>query len=75
VYFQYSSRDEISAPSAPETPNNILLITVLNILYPVTIDVLQRVFEKYGPIQKIIIFSKSGTLSTRESDTRARARA
>jgi polypyrimidine tract-binding protein 1 len=63
VYFQYSSREEISAPSAAETPNNILLITVLNILYPVTIDVLQRVFEKYGPMQKIIIFSKSGKFS------------
>jgi len=59
VYFQYSNRDEISAPPSVEEQNNILLVTVLNVLYPVTIETLHQIFSKYGSILKIIVFSKT----------------
>eukprot|EP01098_Paradermamoeba_levis_P008765 TRINITY_DN361_c0_g1_i1.p1 TRINITY_DN361_c0_g1~~TRINITY_DN361_c0_g1_i1.p1 ORF type:complete len:501 (-),score=101.83 TRINITY_DN361_c0_g1_i1:252-1529(-) len=67
VYLQFSNRDEISSPQssvAQQNPSqqqqtNILLVTVQNVLYPVTIDVLHQVFSKYGSILKIVIFSKS----------------
>eukprot|EP00013_Stygamoeba_regulata_P013780 CAMPEP_0177684718 /NCGR_PEP_ID=MMETSP0447-20121125/32584_1 /TAXON_ID=0 /ORGANISM="Stygamoeba regulata, Strain BSH-02190019" /LENGTH=473 /DNA_ID=CAMNT_0019194591 /DNA_START=522 /DNA_END=1943 /DNA_ORIENTATION=- len=80
IFFQYSSRDEIStpahsntqsAPSAgvggggvgvgnnPEAPNTILLVSVLNMVFPVGMDVLNRIFSKYGQILKIVIFQKS----------------
>jgi len=67
VYFQYSNREEISAPSVVEEQNNILLVTVMNVLYPVTIETLHQIFSKYGTILKIIIFSKtdrSGSLQS-----------
>ncbi len=44
-----------------ETPNNILLITILNLVYPVTIEALHQIFSKYGTVLKIIIFQKNGT--------------
>eukprot|EP01098_Paradermamoeba_levis_P011226 TRINITY_DN47_c0_g1_i2.p1 TRINITY_DN47_c0_g1~~TRINITY_DN47_c0_g1_i2.p1 ORF type:complete len:334 (-),score=96.69 TRINITY_DN47_c0_g1_i2:644-1645(-) len=72
VYFQFSTRDEIQAPqTATATPmadekfqlgqqNSILLVTILNVLYPINIDVLHQIFSKYGTILKIAIFSKNG---------------
>lgn len=63
VYFQFSTRDEIQAPSnAPSTPpqNSILLVTIQNVLYPITIDILHQIFSKYGSILKIAIFTKTG---------------
>lgn len=63
VYFQYSNRDEISALQPPaqkqEQQNHILLVTVLNVLYTVDINILHRVFSKYGTILKIVIFNKT----------------
>lgn len=66
IYFQYSKREEITNDSPPQRRNNeevevqssILLVTILNVQYPITIDILHRVFVKYGEILKIIIFSK-----------------
>jgi len=42
-----------------EQANHVLLVTVLNMLYPVGIEVLHRIFSKYGTILKIVIFQKS----------------
>jgi polypyrimidine tract-binding protein 2 len=36
-------------------------VTVLNVLYTVDINILHRVFSKYGTILKIVIFNKTGT--------------
>jgi len=59
-YFQYSKRKEITSPQDEAKPNHILLVTVLNMAYPVTIEILHQVFSKYGIINKIIIFNKKG---------------
>ncbi|KAL6058089.1 Polypyrimidine tract-binding protein 2 [Balamuthia mandrillaris] len=59
-YFQYSNRNEITTTPEDEQPNHILLVSVLNLAYPVTIDTLYQVFSKFGAIVRIIIFNKKG---------------
>ncbi len=46
-------------------PNRILLITIHNPLYPITVDVLHQVFSPHGFVEKIVTFQKSaGQLSS-----------
>lgn len=59
IYFGYSNRDVITVQPHVETPKPILLVTISNLIYPVTIEVLYGVFSKYGAVAKIVIFSKS----------------
>eukprot|EP00899_Mesostigma_viride_P018153 jgi/Mesvir1/26339/Mv22515-RA.3 len=40
-------------------PNKILLITIHHAIYSITTDVLHQVFSPYGPVDKVVIFSKS----------------
>eukprot|EP00741_Cyanophora_paradoxa_P012496 tig00020610_g12075.t1 len=66
------SRNPSSAPSDEQggprgqqqeaPPNRILLVTISNPLYPITVDVLNQVFSPYGSIEKIVIFQKSAGL-------------
>jgi len=73
-YVQYSSHTELTVPQEEqETPNHILLVSVINLVYPVTIDILHQVFSKYGSIKKIIIFSKKGFQSLIEFTDRGSA--
>eukprot|EP00696_Hemimastix_kukwesjijk_P013077 gnl/Hemi2/26408_TR8863_c0_g1_i3.p2 gnl/Hemi2/26408_TR8863_c0_g1~~gnl/Hemi2/26408_TR8863_c0_g1_i3.p2 ORF type:complete len:550 (-),score=155.11 gnl/Hemi2/26408_TR8863_c0_g1_i3:83-1600(-) len=82
IYYQYSSRTEITQSNNPtppmnlgglgamggggggsETANPILLTTILNVLYPITIETLMQIFSKYGAVLKMILFnSKSGAI-------------
>eukprot|EP01113_Clastostelium_recurvatum_P014172 TRINITY_DN1767_c0_g1_i1.p1 TRINITY_DN1767_c0_g1~~TRINITY_DN1767_c0_g1_i1.p1 ORF type:complete len:547 (+),score=171.99 TRINITY_DN1767_c0_g1_i1:136-1641(+) len=41
-------------------PSRILLVTILNVLYPITVDVLHQVFGPHGSVEKIVIFQKKG---------------
>jgi hnRNP-L/PTB/hephaestus splicing factor len=43
-------------------PNRILLITIHNPLYPITVDVLHQVFSPHGFVEKIVTFQKSAGL-------------
>ncbi|UJR13752.1 hypothetical protein I4U23_000762 [Adineta vaga] len=40
-------------------PNCVLRLTIINMLYPVTIDVLHQIFSKFGTVLKIITFTKN----------------
>ena len=40
-------------------PNRILLISIYNPLYPITLDVLHQVFSPHGFVEKIVTFQKS----------------
>eukprot|EP01132_Coremiostelium_polycephalum_P001528 gene1528-1923_t len=62
LYVQYSNRDEILQNE--ESSNEILLITITNIIYPITIDVLFKLFSNYGNVLKILIFTKSGNFQS-----------
>jgi len=40
-------------------PNRILLVTIHNAIYPITVDVLHQVFGPQGMVEKIVIFNKA----------------
>ncbi len=40
-------------------PNRILLVTINNAMYPITVDILHQVFGSHGLVEKIVIFSKT----------------
>ena len=39
--------------------NTVLRATILNMMYPVTLDVLHQIFSKFGAVLKIITFNKN----------------
>ncbi|GJZ72549.1 polypyrimidine tract-binding protein homolog 3 [Tanacetum coccineum] len=42
-----------------DEPNRILLVTIHQMLYPITMEVLHQVFSPHGYVVKVIIFQKS----------------
>jgi len=40
-------------------PNRILLVTINNAIYPITVDILYQVFGSHGMVEKIVIFNKT----------------
>eukprot|EP00744_Colponema_vietnamica_P006350 GILI01009234.1.p1 GENE.GILI01009234.1~~GILI01009234.1.p1 ORF type:complete len:481 (-),score=116.78 GILI01009234.1:1041-2483(-) len=59
IYFAFSDHSTIAKPDDTQKANNILLVTVANVLYPVTVDVLHQIFSRHGAVQKVVIFTKS----------------
>ncbi|WJX66198.1 hypothetical protein P8452_50778 [Trifolium repens] len=63
VYVQFSSHRELTtmdqSQGREDEPNRILLVTVHQVLYPMTVDVLQQVFSPHGYVEKIVTFQKS----------------
>lgn len=69
LYIQFSSHTELTVPEQSGQlrrqyeqdllPNRILLVTVYNPLYPITVDVLHQVFSPFGFIEKIVTFQKT----------------
>jgi len=66
ICLQFSNHKEIlkkegsMSPREEETPASpVLKVIVTNIVYPVTIDVLQQVFQRCGDIQKIVTFTRN----------------
>lgn len=44
----------------PEQPNKVLLFTVINPVYPITTEVIFKICEPTGEVQRIVIFRKRG---------------
>ncbi|KAH7316006.1 hypothetical protein KP509_21G074200 [Ceratopteris richardii] len=69
VYIQFSSHSELTVPEQSgqprrlheqdSQPNRILLVTIHNPLYPITVDVLHQVFSPHGYVEKIVTFQKT----------------
>jgi polypyrimidine tract-binding protein 2 len=73
VYPQFSSHQELSSSSGvisahggadaangnAAPPNRILLVTINNAMYPITVDILYQVFGSHGIVEKIVIFNKT----------------
>ncbi|KAF1880605.1 hypothetical protein Lal_00011664 [Lupinus albus] len=68
VYIQFSSHQELAPMDQNQgrgdevgifCPNRILLVTIHHVLYPMTVDVLHRVFSPHGSVEKIVTFQKS----------------
>eukprot|EP00762_Andalucia_godoyi_P003661 ANDGO_00639.mRNA.1 Polypyrimidine tract-binding protein homolog 3 len=47
-------------PQSNNNPNRVIHITVSNMIYPVTVEVLHKVFSSYGTVQRILTFTRSG---------------
>uniref|UniRef100_A0A4W5QSQ1 Heteroous nuclear ribonucleoprotein L2 n=1 Tax=Hucho hucho TaxID=62062 RepID=A0A4W5QSQ1_9TELE len=63
AFVNYSTSQKISRPGDPDdsrSVNNVLLLTIMNPIYPVTTDVLYTVCNNCGPVQRIVIFRKNG---------------
>ncbi|KAK3082700.1 hypothetical protein FSP39_003104 [Pinctada imbricata] len=64
AFFNYSTSSKIQRPSGEagevKSANHILLYTVLNPQYPITVDVMHTINSPYGQVQRIVIFKKNG---------------
>lgn len=49
--------DKHKGNKCPE--NHILLLTIVNVMYPITVDVVHQITEKYGEILRIVVFKKN----------------
>lgn len=64
IYFQYSARQELESKSAGGGVGEVgdasstLLISVLNVSVPVTLDNICQICKPYGEVMKIITFPK-----------------
>ncbi|KAF2365332.1 RNA recognition motif domain [Trinorchestia longiramus] len=43
----------------PEPPNHVILITIINPAYPITVDVIHAITEPHGNVLRIVIFKTS----------------
>nr|XP_023020045.1 heterogeneous nuclear ribonucleoprotein L-like [Leptinotarsa decemlineata] len=56
-----ASSDEPRRKRADDTkPNHILLFTIINPMYPITVDVLHTICQSSGQVLRIVIFKKNG---------------
>nr|KAG5714502.1 hypothetical protein BaRGS_006948 [Batillaria attramentaria] len=65
AYFNYSTSQKIQRPGDPEDnrpANHILLFTILNPQYPITVDVMHTICSPYGQVLRIVIFKKNDLL-------------
>ncbi|XP_041985949.1 heterogeneous nuclear ribonucleoprotein L isoform X2 [Aricia agestis] len=61
----------------PARPNHILLYTIINPAYPITVDVIHTISSPHGQVQRIVVFKKNGVqamveFESVESATRAK---
>ncbi|XP_045507734.1 heterogeneous nuclear ribonucleoprotein L isoform X2 [Colias croceus] len=61
----------------PARPNHILLYTIINPAYPITVDVVHTISTPHGQVQRIVVFKKNGVqamveFESVESATRAK---
>merc|ERR1712131_511546 len=71
-FINYSTSQKISRPGDPDdtrSVNNVLLLTIMNPIYPVTTDVLYTICNNCGPVQRIVIFRKNGVQAMVEFDS------
>uniref|UniRef100_A0A8D2ZMT4 RRM domain-containing protein n=1 Tax=Scophthalmus maximus TaxID=52904 RepID=A0A8D2ZMT4_SCOMX len=62
----YIAGHPISRPGDSEdtrSVNNVLLLTIIHPVYPITTDVLYTICNNCGPVQRIVIFRKNGVQS------------
>ncbi|KAK6182268.1 hypothetical protein SNE40_009988 [Patella caerulea] len=72
AFFNYSTSQKIQRPGDPEDnqpANHILLFTILNPQYPITVDVMQTICSSYGQVLRIVIFKKNGVQTMVEFDS------
>ncbi|XP_019941728.2 heterogeneous nuclear ribonucleoprotein L-like isoform X1 [Paralichthys olivaceus] len=72
AFINYSTSQKISRPGDADdtrSVNNVLLLTIINPIYPITTDVLYTICNNCGPVQRIVIFRKNGVQAMVEFDS------
>uniref|UniRef100_A0AAY4DND4 RRM domain-containing protein n=1 Tax=Denticeps clupeoides TaxID=299321 RepID=A0AAY4DND4_9TELE len=72
AFINYSTSQKISRPSDSDdsrSVNLVLLLTIMNPIYPITTDVLYTICNNCGPVQRIVIFRKNGVQAMVEFDS------
>ncbi|XP_063061243.1 heterogeneous nuclear ribonucleoprotein L-like isoform X2 [Engraulis encrasicolus] len=72
AFINYSTSQKISRPTDPDdsrSVNLVLLLTIMNPIYPITTDVLYTICNNCGPVQRIVIFRKNGVQAMVEFDS------
>uniref|UniRef100_A0A3Q3FX76 Heterogeneous nuclear ribonucleoprotein L2 n=1 Tax=Labrus bergylta TaxID=56723 RepID=A0A3Q3FX76_9LABR len=67
AFINYSTSQKISRPGDSDdsrSVNNVLLLTIMNPIYPITTDVLYTICNNCGPVQRIVIFRKNGVVQS-----------
>ena len=49
---------ELGRPKRPADPNKVLLVSVLNQLFPIDCDVAYRAFSQFGTVIRVAIFNR-----------------
>ncbi|XP_049623540.1 heterogeneous nuclear ribonucleoprotein L-like [Suncus etruscus] len=63
AFFDYSTSKRITRPGSTDDPsgaNKVLLLSIQNPLYPITVDVLYTLCNPVGKVQRIVIFKRNG---------------
>nr|DBA26769.1 TPA: hypothetical protein GDO54_010983 [Pyxicephalus adspersus] len=63
AFFNFSTSKRITRPANTEDPfggNKVLLLSIQNPLYPITVDVLYSVCNPVGKVERIVIFKRNG---------------
>ncbi|XP_051781245.1 LOW QUALITY PROTEIN: heterogeneous nuclear ribonucleoprotein L-like [Erpetoichthys calabaricus] len=71
-FVNYSTSQKISRPGDSDdsrSVNSVLLLTVMNPIYPITTDVLYTICNPCGPVQRVVIFRKNGVQAMVEFDS------
>ncbi|XP_075452524.1 heterogeneous nuclear ribonucleoprotein L-like isoform X2 [Ascaphus truei] len=72
AFFNYSTSKLISRPSNTDDPsggNKVLLLSIQNPLYPITVDALYSVCNPVGKVERIVIFKRKGFQAMVEFET------
>ncbi|CAH2252964.1 heterogeneous nuclear ribonucleo L-like isoform X2 [Pelobates cultripes] len=72
AFFNYSTSVRITRPANTEDPsggNKVLLLSIQNPLYPITVDVLYSVCNPVGKVERIVIFKRNGIQAMLTFDT------
>ncbi|XP_076464573.1 heterogeneous nuclear ribonucleoprotein L-like isoform X1 [Babylonia areolata] len=70
-FFNFSTSQKIQRPGEGEDarpPNHVVLFTILNPQYPISVDVMHTICSPYGQVQRIVIFKKNGVQAMVEYD-------
>ncbi|XP_045511944.1 polypyrimidine tract-binding protein 2 isoform X4 [Pieris brassicae] len=64
VYVQFSNHKELKTDQTHSNaggPNTVLRVIIEHMLYPIVLDVLYSIFQRYGKVLKIVTFTKNNS--------------
>ncbi|XP_066151258.1 heterogeneous nuclear ribonucleoprotein L [Euwallacea fornicatus] len=67
--FNASSEEPRRKRPDDSKPNHVLLFTIINPMYPITVDVLHTICQSSGQVLRIVIFKKNGVQAMVEFDS------